>query len=86
MATTTVHPTRKPKQKKGKKHPKRPKVTASVAVWQKYHNKCAEIDRQNIELEKTYNKELKAYNDGVALKKKLVAQTPGLAGMKKSRR
>ena len=32
---------------KTKKYPKRPKQSASLAVWENFNKRCAEIDKEN---------------------------------------
>ena len=38
---------KKPKQPRAKKHPKKPKQSASAAAWINYDKKCSEITKEN---------------------------------------
>jgi hypothetical protein len=38
------------------KYPKKPKQTASLQTWEKYHDKIKEVDKRNAEIEKEKKK------------------------------
>lgn len=47
------------KKPKLKKHPKKPKASASLAAWERYDAKCRQIEKDNKHAEATYNAAVK---------------------------
>ena len=41
---------------KHKKHPKKPKVSASLATWERYSAKCKEVDKHNAQIDRDKKK------------------------------
>jgi hypothetical protein len=68
----------KPKKPKLKNLPKRPKASASNAVWENYAKKCTEIQKQNRKSEADYKKAAKAFEAAKKAKAVLMEKTKGL--------
>lgn len=50
----------RPVKPKALKMPKKPKATASVAVWERYDDKCKAVIKKNNERQKDYQKAIKS--------------------------
>lgn len=61
---------KKPSKPKELALPKKPKQSASLAVWEKHAKKVAEVKKENKRRDTAYKKDLKAYE---AAKKKKAA-------------
>ena len=72
------------KKPKALKYPKRPKGSASIAVWERYDARCKEVEKENHSRDSQYKK---ALSQREADKKKKAAiqkkYTGGLAGMRR---
>lgn len=81
MAHTANYPTRKPRQPKALKLPKRPKQSASANTWLAYEKRCEDVARKNRERQKEYVSLTRLYEAGQ--QKKAAVQkraSRGLAG------
>lgn len=70
-------PKKKPSKPKFKALPKRPKSSATAEAWKKYEDKLKEVQDENCERNKQYEKDLKDWDRVVEFKKDLQSRTAG---------
>ena len=68
----------KPKKPKLKSLPKRPKASAPLSVWERYEDKCKEVQKENRERMNAYKKALKKYEADKKKKEDLMKKTQSL--------
>lgn len=63
-----------PRKPKALKKPKSPKASASTEVWERYVERCKDIDKKNRERMAGYEKKLADLKRQIARKKKLIEE------------
>lgn len=69
---------KKPKKPTFKKYPKKPKQSASVDRWKNYHDKVAQIQKENDARMREYNKAIEQYNQAIRAKRNYQKKVQGM--------